>query len=320
MQKEMKRAIDAIQNSQRIAIASHIAPDGDNVGAVLACAAFLDGLGKSVSVIKTDDIPEYLQFLPGLNRYEHPYDVTTPYDLFIALDCADRKRLGVAEEFFLSARNTLQLDHHKTNPGYAKINLIEPEASSTCEVLYELITEMERPVTAEMATVLYAGIGMDTGRFLYSNTSKRTLEIVENLIETGFDRNSVNQKLWQSKTLSAAKLYMKALSRVKFFENNTVAGACVTLQMAKECGTGVEDTEDIVHFIRDIEGVRVAYLIKEKKDCVYKVSLRSKNDVDVSKIAQCFGGGGHARASGLTFHGEREELESRLLAEIRKSL
>ena len=175
-------------------------------------------------------------------------------------------------------------------------------------------------VTAEMATVLYVGIGMDTGRFLYSNTSKRTLEIVEGLIDTGFDRTFVNQKLWQSKTLSSAKLYMNALSKVKFFENNTVAGACVTLRMAKECGTGVEDTEDIVHFIRDVEDVRVAYLIKEKKDRIFKVSLRSKNDVDVSKIAQCFGGGGHARASGLTFYGEREELESRLLAEIRKSL
>lgn len=320
MQMEMNQAIEAIQNSKCIAIASHIAPDGDNVGAVLACAAFLDSIGKIVSVIKTDDIPDYLQFLPGLSRYKDPYDTNLPYDLFIALDCADRKRLGIAEAIFLSARNTLQLDHHKTNPGYAEINLIEAEASSTCEVLYELITEMECPVTAEMATVLYAGIGMDTGRFLYSNTSKRTLEIVEELIDTGFDRMSVNQKLWQSKTLSSAKLYMNALSNVKFFENNTVAGACVTLHMAKECGTGVEDTEDIVHFIRDIEDVRVAYLIKEKKDGIFKVSLRSKNDVDVSKIAQCFGGGGHARASGLTFHGEREELESRLLAEIRKSL
>ena len=317
---EMKRAIDAIQNSKCIAIASHIAPDGDNVGAVLACAAFLESIGKKVTVIKTDDIPEYLQFLPGLDRYERPHDAAIAYDLFIALDCADRKRLGLAEEIFLSARNTLQLDHHKTNPGYAQINLINPEASSTCEVLYELITEMGCRVTAEMATVLYVGIGMDTGRFLYSNTSKRTLEIVEGLIDTGFDRTFVNQKLWQSKTLSSAKLYMNALSKVKFFENNTVAGACVTLRMAKECGTGVEDTEDIVHFIRDVEDVRVAYLIKEKKDRIFKVSLRSKNDVDVSKIAQCFGGGGHARASGLTFHGKREELESRLLAEIRKSL
>lgn len=320
MQMETKRAIESIQNSNRIAIASHIAPDGDNVGAVLACATFLESLGKKVAVIKTDDIPEYLRFLPGLDRYEHPPDTAVFYDLFIALDCADRRRLGIAEEIFLNARNTLQLDHHKTNPGYAKINLIEPEASSTCEVLYELIQEMECPVTSEMATALYVGIGMDTGRFLYSNTSKRTLEIVEKLIETGFDRTFVNQKLWQSKTLPAAKLYMKALSNVEFFENNTVAGACVTLHMAKECGTGVEDTEDIVHFIRDIEGVRVAYLIKEKKDRLYKVSLRSKNDVDVSKIAQCFDGGGHARASGLTFHGERAELESRLLVEIRKSL
>ena len=320
MQMEMNRAIDIIKNSSRIAIASHIAPDGDNVGAVLACAAFLESLGKTVTVIKTDDIPEYLQFLPGLSRYEDPCDNGASYDLFIALDCADRARLGVAEEIFLNSCSTLQLDHHKTNPGYAMINLIEPEASSTCEVLYELITEMNCPITSEMATYLYVGIGMDTGRFLYSNTSKRTLEIVENLIETDFDRNFVNQRLWQSKTLSAAKLYMMALADVKFFKNNTVAGACVTLHMAKECGTGVEDTEDIVHFIRDIDGVRVAYLMKEKKNRVFKVSLRSKNDVDVSKIAQYFGGGGHARASGLTFHGERDELEKLLLEKIEKAL
>lgn len=317
---EMKPAIDLITKNNCIAIASHIAPDGDNVGSVLACATFLESLGKKVTVIQNDDIPEHLRFLPGLERYQRPMQKCNQYDLFIALDCADRARLGLAEPVFLSSRHTLQLDHHKTNPKYADVNLVDPNASSTCEVLYRLISHMGCSITKDMAATLYAGIGMDTGRFLYSNTSVKTLQIVQELLMTGFDRDGMNQKLWQSKSLPAAKLYMQALSNVEFRAGNTVAGTCVTLSMAKACGTGVEDTEDIVHFIRDIEGVQVAYLIKEKKDGVYKVSLRSKNNVDVSKIAQHFSGGGHARASGFTFHGDKDTLLRNLLGEINQAL
>lgn len=311
MNNIFKKAIQLIDTSQVIAIASHIGPDGDNIGSIMAIGKYLEAAGKEVHYLKHDNIPDYLLFLPGLEKFEQFNELLEP-DLFIAVDCAEKKRLGWPEDVFKKSKRTINIDHHSTNTNFAEINIVDAEVSSTGELIFELLEFSNYVFDSLTAMYLFTAISTDTGRFLYESTSKRTLEIVAQLIGTGFDRVLVNKALWQSKKMSEARLYIDALSKVEFFQNNSLAISTISLKMASKYHADIEGTEDVINFIRDIDGIEVAVLIKEKKSGVYKVSLRSKEYVDVSNIALKFGGGGHRRAAGFTFYGNLNELQKQL--------
>lgn len=318
-----KNLLDEIKelviNSKSIYLASHINPDGDNLGSLLALAMGLRSLNKNINIIKVDNTPKDYLFLPEIDNLSE-YTVDTVGDLFIALDCGDIDRLGYAKEIALNSKYIINIDHHRTNTEFGNINIVEPNISSTGEIVYELLEGLGIELTKDMATSLYTALSTDTGSFIYSNTTGRTYEIAGKLLDKGIDLNNIVVNLYQSKSLSGTKLYIEAINTMKFYFDNKVSLTYVTKDMIERNNASWDDTEGLVNFGRDIEGVELSCLLKEYGEDEIKVSLRSKEYLDVSNIAKNFNGGGHIRAAGLTINDNLENAVERLLAEIEKAL
>lgn len=306
----------AIEESTNIYLASHISPDGDSLGSLLGLGMALSN--KNVYLVKVDDIPETYKFLPNISKIttEEP---SSNIDLFISLDCADLNRLGdVGLNFFKQADKTVNIDHHSTNTNYSDINLVSPNTSSTCELVYEILNYCTYPLNKDIATCLYTGINTDTGSFKYSNTSWRTHEIVAKLIKQGIDTEKISIELYQKISIVKTKVFVEALRDLKFFCDGKIGLTKINQNLLEKNNASWEDTEDIIGFIRDINGVEVACLLKEYGNEEIKVSLRSKEYVDVSKICKTFSGGGHIRASGCTIYEKLDRAEVEILSEIKK--
>jgi phosphoesterase RecJ-like protein len=315
----MDEAIEIIKNSNNIYMASHVDPDGDNIGSLLSMKLSLKKIGKNVNIIKVDNIPGDFKFLPSVDSItDQPFDKNV--DLFIALDSGDMERLGVAKDFALCANNIINIDHHKTNTKFGNINIIDSKVSSTGELVYLLLKRMKIDIDEDIATCIYTAISSDTGSFMYDSTSSKTHLIAAELLNTGMNMNKVVVNLYQSRSLEKTKLFISALNKLEFFQEGKIGIVSITQEMLKKSNAKMEDSEGIVSFLRDTEGVEVAVIMKEIKEDEIKVSMRSKEYVDVSKICLLFSGGGHKRAAGCTIYDSLERSKSMILNEIYKSI
>ena len=312
----MEEAIKLIKKSDNIYIASHVQPDGDNIGSILALGMAIKRLKGKVNIIKVDDIPSDYHFLPGLELIRE-HDVGQYIDLFIALDSSDIDRLGLGKEFASKADKIINIDHHVTNDNFGHINIISTSSGATGEIVYEFIKKMGVKIDKDIATCLYTAISTDTGSFIYSNTSYKTHLIVAELLKIGIDNNHINVNLYQSRSMERTKLFIDSLNRLEFFLDGKMGIITVTQEMLRDNNAKLEDTEGIVSFIRDIDSVEVACLLKEIDKNEIKVSIRSKKEIDVSKICNKFDGGGHMRAAGCTIYSEIEDAKQLILEEIK---
>lgn len=299
--KTIDDIIDKINGSDDIYICSHVQPDGDNIGSMLALALSIKALGKNVFVIKTDSIPKDYQFLPGVEMIKE-YEKIENLDLLMVVDCSDEDRLGKNKHFLDQSKFTINIDHHISNTYFGDINMVDGKASATGELLYSLISKLDIEVDKDIATNLYTAISTDTGSFMYESVTDKTHEIAAKLLRCGIDKDIINIKLYHSRSMERTNLFIKSFSTLKTFNNNKIAVVSVTKEMLEDTNTKLEDTEGIISFIRDIDDVEVACLLKEFGDKETKVSLRSKESIDVSKISQAFNGGGHIRAAGCTIY------------------
>ncbi|MGO3751324.1 MAG: DHH family phosphoesterase [Peptoniphilaceae bacterium] len=311
---------ELIENSQKIYIASHINPDGDNVGSLLALFKLLLNLKKNVTLIEDDYIPDFLKFLPNWEIAKKSVELDEKSDLFISLDCADIDRLGEgAKNLFLKSKNSINIDHHSTNTNYGSVNLIDIHAPATGEILYELIKDADYNIDSDIAKCIYTAISSDTGSFKYDSTRSRTFIIASELLTIGIDINEIAVNLYQNNSLEKTKLLSKSLNTLELFGNGKVATVFVDDNMIKECSAKKSDTEGIVESVRDISGVEVALFFKIKKDSI-KLSIRTKSCINASKIALKYGGGGHIRAAGaslnLPFEERKKEIVKIALDEI----
>lgn len=312
MKVNKNSVLNLIDPVRSIVICSHISPDGDNLGSLLGLGMSLEKLGKKVTFLELDEIPKSLRFLPGLERLTDYID--DPIELFIAVD-ADTERLGEAARFFEAADKTLMIDHHKTNAGLGTVNIIDPDKSSTCEMVYDLIVAMGWPMDEKIATALLTGIITDTGRFMYPSCTERTLSAAAALMHQGADKKNIMRHLFQSEALAAKNLENMILSQTRFYYDNKLAVNHVHTAELEEKGVEISEIDHLVNVYRDTDQVEISCFLKEKRPHLYKVSLRSKN-FDVSKIAEAFGGGGHLLASGCEIEGSRAEVEKKLVTEI----
>ncbi len=307
-----------IEESKRIAILSHVMPDGDNIGSSLALYNALLEMGKSAEFILDDTVPKVYTFLKGAEAVNKP-DVSDDFDLAIALDCGDEERLGSAREY-LKNKAVIVIDHHISNKGFGDINLIEVKASSTGELIYNLLTEMRVHLNKTISECIYTAMVTDTGQFQYSNTTERTLRIAAELVANGVSPSELFGKIYQSQPKSKILLIKKALESLEFFEGDTISCISLTYNQLQEIGAAPSETESIINYARDIEGVEVAAFLKETEDGRIRVSLRSKSKVDVSKLAVSFGGGGHMRASGCTISESLDAAKKLMLEAIIKEM
>lgn len=294
--KELTKLKKLIDEANTIAISAHINPDGDALGASLSLRKSLEMYGKFAEVIQISEVDDYLTFLPELHNYKEPS--LKKYDLFIIVDCSEFERIGKAMDICKESKKSLVIDHHERGKIDTDLNIIYPDVPATCELIYEIIKRLSLPIDTDIATLLYTGLVTDTARFLYSNVNERTFYTAADLFNKGADFDYIYKNLYQNKKISKLKFENYILDKVEF--NLPYALVAVSKKMCDDYSMQMGDTESVVNMLRDLKGIEIACLIKEYDDKEYKISLRSKDYIDVSKIARYYNGGGHMRAAGFS--------------------
>ena len=305
-----------IMQAKTVAIGGHVRPDGDCVGSCMGLYQYLKNCFAGMEVdVYLEDIPEcFKEMLPITAEIKHEADEKKRYDLFIALDCGDMNRLGFSSVLFEKAKTTFCVDHHISNQAFADENYIIPEASSTAELVYRLLEKDK--IDTNVAECLFMGIVHDTGVFQYSSTSPETMEIAADLMRKNIRANEIIDKTYYEKTYAQNQILGRALME------STLAldGKCIVSAISKETmdfhGVIPKDLEGIVSQLRVTQGVEVAIFLYEIGEQEYKISLRASGDVDVSKVAGYFGGGGHKKAAGFTMNGQTKDIVERILGQI----
>ena len=311
----MLKLDEILQGVKRAGIAGHVRPDGDCTGSCLALYQYLRMYYPEVSTdVYLEEIPNSFHMLTGADEIRHGLPEDTGYDVFFALDCGDTKRLGFAGTLFEQAKKTVCIDHHVSNLAFADVNQIVPDASSTSELIYDLL-EKER-ITKEIAEALYLGIVHDTGVFQYSCTKPSTMEAAAELLRKGIDGPKIIEKTFYEKTYAQNQVLGKALLESIRLMDGKVIFSYITKKSMNFFGVKEKDLEGIVSQLRVTTGVEVAIFLYELESGEFKVSLRSKEKVDVSKVAQYFGGGGHVRAAGLTFRGTVHDAVNNIVGQV----
>lgn len=298
-----------------IGIAGHVKPDGDCVGSALGVYNYLKEHYPQLQVeVFLEQQPNIFSFLQRVGEIEHDFPDREPFDLFIAVDCGDERRLGGAMKYFASAKHTICIDHHESNDAFAMDNYIFPEASSTCELVYELLDPDK--ITKAVAECLYVGILHDTGMFSYSCTSSKTMRIAGVLMDLGIDYPWIVDRTFREKTFEQNRVLGHALDKSRL----ELDGQCIVSWLSREemdqYHVLPKHMEGIVSQLRATKDVRVAIFLYQTESGDYKVSTRGSDNTNLAQLALQFGGGGHARAAGFSMEGDPEEILARLLPEL----
>lgn len=312
----LKKVLERVKS---VAIGGHIRPDGDCVGSCLGLYQYIKENYKEIQVdVYLEDIPDSFRFIRAAEEICHEIPLGKEYDLFIVLDCGDKERLGFSKELFEHAKETFCVDHHISNQSFAEHNYIFPDASSTSELVYGLL-ELDK-ITKEVAECLYLGIVHDTGVFQYSCTAPETMEAAANLMRKGINASEIIEKTFYEKTYAQNQILGRALLESFLFMEGKCVVSYITKSMMDFHGVNSKDLEGIVSQLRVTKGVEVAILLYETAPREYKVSLRASGDVDVSRVAQYFGGGGHKKAAGVTMKGTVHDVINNLAGQIHLQL
>lgn len=311
----MEQILQHIKNSHRILVTSHAEPDGDCLGSLVALGLALSKLDKTITLFNSSPIPAVYRFLPGVERIVRQINEAKEYDLAIVLDCGDIVRVGEDSSVVDQIPIVINIDHHVSNTGFGDVQLIDTDACATAEIVYRLIKALEIPFDKAIATGIYLGILTDTGSFRFSNTNPAAFAISKAMIDIGVEPHTVAQRVFGTYSLGRIKLLNMALNSIEISENGKLSLMTISRSMLNSTGTSTEDIDGLINYARRIEDVKVAALIHEIKNGAgkfanmnrYHVSLRSDSTVDVAKIANQFGGGGHTSAAGF-------QIESTLVA------
>ena len=323
----MKNNIDTIikylkGSNDDFIVTSHISPDGDNIGSTLSMYYALNKLGKNVYYVLDDNLPQNLKFLVEDIKILKSEEISLNAYNIVALDCGDKNRICVSKEILNNAKTIINIDHHVSNDCYGDFNYIDIDASSTCELVYNLLVEYEKYenkaiIDENIATCLYTGLVTDTGNFVYSNAHPSSFEMAKELLLKGAKKETIIQKVFQSNPYNYYKLLGEALNTLDIVDGK-ISSMMIDKDMLKRNVISFNDVDGITSYTRDIEGVEVGILLKEKKENEIKISLRSKSYIDVSKIAQSFGGGGHIRAAGCTIYSSIEDAKNEIVNAVLK--
>jgi phosphoesterase RecJ-like protein len=307
--------LHAIERGERFLVTAHARPDGDAVGSMLACAMILEQLGKQVEMVSCDRVPLIYRGLPCASAIRQTARVEGKYDAVILLECdgIERSRLLGLEDKFL-----INIDHHVSGRTFANINWIDTDACALAEMVYQLATLSEVPVTPEMATCLYTAVLTDTGSFCYHGTDAHTFELAAELVRHGADSAAIAKDVYFSQPTSKMMLLGAALSNLR--REGRIAWMWVTHDDMLRTHAAEEDCEGVVNYAIAIAGVDVAIFLRELSNHRVRLSLRSKGDVDVARVAESFGGGGHQHASGCTLDGPLPDAADTILDVMRRTL
>lgn len=300
--KPVEEIADVLKEQDDFVLAAHVGPDGDSLGGLVALGLFLEQMGKRYCIASSDAkpvIPPQYRFLPKINQVKDHRECFEP-KVFVSLECPSMERLGVNGKMARRAKTFINIDHHGDNLKFGTVFWIESEISSTCEMLFELAGHLPVKIDKDIATLLYVGILTDTGRFQYSNVKPATFEVAKQLLQFGIDTNTIFKQIYESRSYFSTVLYGEVLAKAKFYPKTGLAYSTVTNEDFLLNNIDMGETEHFIDALRAIKGVRIAAIFKEVSPNETKVSLRSTDHYNVAKIAEIFGGGGHAAASGYS--------------------
>ena len=318
----MKQIIQQLKNSRSVLIASHVNPDGDAIGSLLAMGLALDALNIKATLYNESDIPAVYRFLPEIKRIQNQISRVHAYETAIILDCSNLDRIGRATDIVTQIPMVINIDHHVTNTRFGIRQLIDDQACATAELIYRLIKELGIPISTAMATSIYTGIVTDTGSFRFSNTNAAAFEICNELVRLGVEPYHIARHLYGTYSLGRIKLLNQALESIEISNNGRLSLMTLTQRMLEETGTQPEDADGLIHYARRIEDVQLAALIQEqangyhrsRKAKKYHVSMRSDGSIDVATIATKFGGGGHPSAAGFSMDASLSRVKETIKA------
>ncbi len=316
---ELKAVAEAIRAHDRFLLVTHENPDGDALGSILGAKLALDQLGKDSVMFLAGELglPQEYSFIP-LENLERTLPDDAAERVLVALDCANASRTGLAPELLERVPLSLDIDHHHDNSRFARINLIVPDASSTGEIVRDVLRELDVALTPGIAEALYIALVTDTGRFQYTNTTPKALRLAAELVEAGVDVHRVFQGIYESVEFAKLKLLARALERAQIYEGGRLVVSHLLRSDFNELGVGEEYAEGIIDYLRAVDGADMAVTIREPPEppnATRRVSLRASSDeLDVSAIARKRGGGGHRQAAGFS----SDEPIERIVAFIRR--
>ncbi len=303
------RIRDEILARQRFLITSHAKPDGDSIGSQAALALALRALGKAVRVVNADPPQPSLLSFPGVADIEVAPRVEGEFDAVIVVECPDLARTGVSG---LEPHFIINVDHHPGNTLYGAVNWFDQGAAACAEMVFDVIASLGVPLTPEIATGVYVGILTDTGSFHYSNLSPRTFDICRQLLEAGANPVAIARTVFDDNSVGRIRLFSAVLSSMEVDDSGRLATLLMTKEMERRTGGRYDDTEGLINVPLTVREIQAVALFKEAEPGVYRVSFRSKGDVDVSEVAKRFGGGGHRNAAGCTVPGDLPSVRGRI--------
>lgn len=309
-----------LRDQDRFAVLSHVNPDGDAVGSVLGMYVSLKKMGKQAWVLTDEPFPGMYDFLPGCRDVltkQESQNITPSW--ILCLDVASENRTSVDIEKMRLKAGLINIDHHITNVSYGDWNLVDPQATSTAELVYRLIKAAGHPLSRDAAKCLYTGLITDTGCFRFSGVREHTMRLAAELLSPGLDSYQITRYLYEEYPIHRMELERLLLSRVELKLGGILAMSHLHYKEFQAIGAALSDGENLVDRLRENRGVEVGVLLTQVSDDTVRASFRSKDLLDVSAVAAVFGGGGHRRAAGLRSKLPLEELKNRIIFEIQKN-
>jgi phosphoesterase RecJ-like protein len=302
----IREIVETIAARQRFILSSHSRPDGDSIGSQLAMAFALRSLGKEVRIVNADAAPGPLMAFPGVADIEIADRVDGAFDAAIIMECGELARTGVAG---LDRSFVINIDHHPGNTGFGQINWFDATAAACAEMVYEIVKALGVPLSLEIATHIYLAILTDTGSFHYSGISTRTFDICRDTMAAGVDPVLIARNVYDSNNIGRLKLFGAVLSAMQLDPTGRIAIVCVDHEMARAAGGTYEDTDGLANLPLTVKEIQAVVFFRQVEGDEYRVSLRSKGDIDIGAVAKDFGGGGHKNAAGCTASGGIDTLQ-----------
>jgi bifunctional oligoribonuclease and PAP phosphatase NrnA len=313
----LSQVVELIENKQFFGITTHVRPDGDGIGSSLGLCWLLRSLGKSAEVIVGSNIPICYQKLPGADEVRIVSEIDREYDAVFVIECSDVLRPEIRN---LDRQFTVNIDHHATCEHFGTVNWIDSTASAVGEMIYNLCKAIGGRVTKEIADCVYCALVADTGSFHYPNTTDRTLKVASELVKAGAKPAEISEMIYNNYSWGRIELMREVLNTVRRDETGRVAFLRQTLA-AKQLSKAMDgDNANFVNIPLMAGGVEAVVYMREVEDEIYRVSLRSKGKVNVAKIAEMFGGGGHKNAAGCCVRGDWDNMEKELVREVSKAV
>lgn len=315
----LKSVLDAFNRYETFLIGTHVNPDPDALASQIVLGFYLEQQGKKVFLVSEKPVPERFLFLPGIKKIKSiGRKRKMDYDAMIITDAGDLGRIGEVRRFLQAGKPIINIDHHVTNTNFGDINYVVSDASSTCEVIFELLKKAGADLTHEFAELLYVGVMTDTGSFRYTNTSSKTHRMAAELMELPIKANELYKKIYEQVPLTDIKYFMKVISSFSSLYDGKLICVDLPKRIVRKFSAQFDLRDKIFGYLRTIEGVEILVIFTEEKRSLTRVNLRSQGSIDVARIAAKFHGGGHSKASGCVVQGDIKAAHRKILSEIKR--